>query len=101
MLLSSDAKKVMVCAPSNAAVDEVVSRLSTVGLIGSDIAVDGILLRVGALDYEPTEAVKRHTLDERVAKYQEGLVKKRDDKLVEKFLIKESRVICCTLAVAG
>jgi hypothetical protein len=34
MLLSSGVQRVMVCAPSNAAVDEVVSRLSTNGFLG-------------------------------------------------------------------
>ena len=35
MLLSSGINKVLVCAPSNAAVDEIVARLSTKGFIGT------------------------------------------------------------------
>ena len=34
MLLSCGVKKIMVCAPSNAAVDEVISRISSRGFIG-------------------------------------------------------------------
>ena len=34
MLLTSGVKKLMICAPSNAAVDEIISRLSNKGLIG-------------------------------------------------------------------
>jgi superfamily I DNA and/or RNA helicase len=34
MLLTSGVKKLLICAPSNAAVDEIISRLSNTGLIG-------------------------------------------------------------------
>ncbi len=34
MILSSDIKRVMICAPSNGAVDEIVSRIATWGFIG-------------------------------------------------------------------
>lgn len=81
MLLDSGAKKVMVCAPSNAAIDEIVSRIANNGFIGSPqkgdnhsilgnenaSVADGLLLRIGAADYEPSPEVKRHTLDQRLA----------------------------------
>lgn len=101
MLFSCDVQKILICAPSNAAVDEVVSRLSINGLLGSSEEVEGNLLRVGALDYEPSAAVLCHTLDERVAKYQAESAKKKDDKYVERLLIKDARILCCTLSVAG
>jgi len=86
MLLDSGAKKLMVCAPSNAAIDEIVGRISRRGFIGSpdraDVdsilasddgsAADGLLLRLGAADYEPSPEVKRHTLDERLADTMNG-----------------------------
>ena len=34
MLLSCGIKKIMVCAPSNAAIDEIIYRISTKGFIG-------------------------------------------------------------------
>jgi len=34
VLYNSSKKKIMVCAPSNAAIDEIVARISTKGLIG-------------------------------------------------------------------
>jgi superfamily I DNA and/or RNA helicase len=86
MLLSSDVKKILVCAPSNAAVDEIVSRLSTRGFIGepdpdslypdsilSDgSSADGVLLRLGAVEYDPSPDVRRHTLDERLIEVLNG-----------------------------
>ena len=52
---------VHVCAPSNAAVDEVLARLSTNGLIGVTTEREELkkyLLRIGSMDYEPQECVK-------------------------------------------
>ena len=86
MLLSSGVQRVMVCAPSNAAVDEVVSRLSINGFLGvpdkneadsildgdAERQAEGLLLRVGSLDYDPAPAVLRHTLDERLTETMAG-----------------------------
>ena len=61
MLIGSGARKVHVCAPSNAAVDEVLARLSTNGLIGVTTEREELkkyLLRIGSMDYEPQECVK-------------------------------------------
>ena len=69
MLLSSGIKKIHVCAPSNAAVDEILARLSVNGIHGFAHCEDdlkGTLLRIGAMEYEPAPAVKIHTLDERL-----------------------------------
>lgn len=84
MLLSSDVKKIMVCAPSNAAIDEIISRISVGGFLGSPgeqavdsileegFSADGMLVRLGALEYEPSPAVKKHTLDERLQETMNG-----------------------------
>lgn len=86
MLLSSDVKKILVCAPSNAAVDEIVSRISTKGFIGEPdpenlfgdsilsegSSADGLLLRLGAVEYDPAADVRRHTLDERLIEVLNG-----------------------------
>ena len=51
----------MVCAPSNAAIDEIVTRLiSKGGLIGSTER-DSIskVVRIGSIEYEPSRAVQQ------------------------------------------
>lgn len=61
MILASGAKRVHVCAPSNSAVDEILSRLSLGGLTGitkDPNELKKYLLRIGSLDYEPRECVK-------------------------------------------
>ena len=37
MLIGSGVEKILVCAPSNAAIDEIVTRLSTKGLLGTKL----------------------------------------------------------------
>ena len=69
MVLASGATKVHVCAPSNAAVDEILARLSNQGLTGitkDPNELKKYLLRIGSMDYEPREGVKQHTLDNRL-----------------------------------
>ena len=69
MLLGAGANKIHVCAPSNAAVDEILCRLSTDGLHGitkNQEELRKMLLRIGAMEYEPVPQVKQHTLDERL-----------------------------------
>ena len=48
------------CAPSNAAIDEIVYRI-----IRNTFSTQtrNSVLRVGAMEYEPNEEVKKHTLD--------------------------------------
>lgn len=58
MLIFSGVQKIHVCAPSNAAVDEILARISGRGLqnVTSDPnELKKILLRIGANEYEPTE----------------------------------------------
>ena len=69
MLLTAGVNKIHVCAPSNAAVDEILARLSTDGIHGVTNQPDELrkmLLRIGAMEYEPVPQVKQHTLDERL-----------------------------------
>jgi hypothetical protein len=69
MLIESGAEKILVCAPSNAAIDEVVMRIHTRGLLGSKLEeakVQEMLLRIGSMDYEPSPQVKPHTFDQRL-----------------------------------
>lgn len=37
MLISSGVEKILVCAPSNAAIDEVLTRIHNRGLVGKDL----------------------------------------------------------------
>ena len=93
MLLSSDVRRVLVCAPSNAAVDEIVTRLSTGGLIGlkSDKKLGAHLLRVGAMDYDPSEDVLSHTLD-MICKV---------NKISKEKTVRHAKIVCCTLCASG
>ena len=53
-------KKILVCAPSNAAIDEIVTRLVSTGLLKMS-AADTVAktLRIGALEHEPNEYVSQ------------------------------------------
>ena len=69
MLIGSGARKIHVCAPSNAAVDEVLARLSKNGLIGVTSEREELkkyLLRIGSMDYEVQDDIKQHSLDNRL-----------------------------------
>lgn len=69
MLIASGCQKIHVCAPSNAAVDEILYRLSTKGLTGitkDPAEIKKMLLRIGAMEYEPVPGVKQHMLEERM-----------------------------------
>ena len=70
MLISSGVKKILICAPSNAAIDEIITRVAERGWIGNKLNVmpklDDALLRIGSMEYEPSKIVKQHTLDERL-----------------------------------
>lgn len=84
MLLSCETKKIMVCAPSNAAIDEIISRLAVKGFLGTPaekdfdsileegFQADGMITRLGALEYDPGPDVKKHTLDERLTMLMNG-----------------------------
>lgn len=77
MILYTDPKaKIHVCAPSNAAVDEILSRIGNKGLIGFENEdLTSMLLRVGALKHNPDPAMKRFSLDEKIRIIAEGETK--------------------------
>ena len=57
-------QKIFVCAPSNAAVDEIVCRLVNKGLISySGKKKKAELVRIGVLDYNPPDLVRQHSMD--------------------------------------
>ena len=69
MLVFSGIKKIHVCAPSNAAVDEILSRISSKGIIGVTKEPDDlkkILLRVASFDYDDSSQISQYTLDVRL-----------------------------------
>jgi len=69
MLIHSGVEKILVCAPSNAAIDEVVHRVHERGLVGLNLQSEPmkeLMLRIGSMDYEPSQAVRPHTLDQRL-----------------------------------
>ena len=65
MLVHCGVNRVLVCAPSNTAVDEIVERVADKQLFDGKKRKnpDGLLLRVGALGYDAPDKVLRHTLD--------------------------------------
>lgn len=72
MLMGAGVKKILICAPSNAAVDEIITRVSQRGFVGvntndTDGKIEDMMLRIGSMEYEPSPIVKRHTLDERTS----------------------------------
>jgi senataxin len=86
MLVFSGVKKILLCTPSNAALDEIVSRVTQRGLLGcSEEKAFKVtdLVRVGAIEYEPLPCVRKHTLDEQVEKLLLGEEGPRSTKLNE------------------
>jgi hypothetical protein len=66
MLIASGVGKILVCAPSNAAIDEVITRIARKGLIdvtSDPKALKKLILRIGSMDYDPLPDVKQFTLD--------------------------------------
>lgn len=56
----------MICAPSNAAIDEIIIRIKKKGLIDENgNAVQPHLIRIGVLDQNPAEIVKNVSLEHR------------------------------------
>ena len=60
MINSCKKRKILVCAPSNAAIDEIVSRISKDKF--STQTRDRVL-RVGAMDYDQDSEIRQHSLD--------------------------------------
>jgi ATP-dependent exoDNAse (exonuclease V) alpha subunit len=60
--------KIQVCAPSNTAVDEILNRIRTRGLLGmstDENFLKELIIRVGAPDYEATPEILPFTLEEK------------------------------------
>ena len=66
-------KKILVCAPSNAAIDEIVTRLVSKGLLGSN-TLDTVVktLRIGAMEHEPNKYVSQVLYDNKFAYHQKN-----------------------------
>jgi len=70
MLIHAGIEKILICTPSNAAVDEVLRRLSNPDeiLAKTQPKLDLVkqLLRIGATEYKPDSELLKYTLDEKV-----------------------------------
>ena len=71
MLLYSGVRKILICTPSNAAIDEVLRRLSNPDEIlaktqHNDTDLTKLLLRIGASEYKPDSELLKYTLDYKV-----------------------------------
>jgi len=62
-MIHDHSKKILVCTPSNKAVDEILSRVSIKGLIGTEA---GEIVRIGSLEYQAEDSIKHLSLDQRV-----------------------------------
>ena len=58
-------KKVLVCAPSNAAIDEIVTRIISKGGLFGQTEQESIdkVVRIGSMDYEPSKIVQQVIFD--------------------------------------
>lgn len=114
LLLCSPAPRVLLCAPSNAAVDELVLRLAR-GRIkslegdGTERGMtEGELIRVGPLDQISTR-VSKYALDTLVDKAIDNLNKRRDGSTARAFeeqrerrtILERARVVATTTSAAG
>jgi hypothetical protein len=57
MLATCQKRKILVCTPSNAAIDEIMLRLISGGG-GEHFEIKDRVTRIGAFDYEPLQIVK-------------------------------------------
>lgn len=74
----------MVCAPSNAAIDEIITRLVKVGLYDADKEkFNPNVVRVGVLDKNPIEHVKQTSLEYRAQREMNKQVGKDKQTIVE------------------
>jgi len=71
MLINSGVRKIHVCAPSNTAVDDILTRMSEKGLIGceEDVDMKKMLLRLAKTKYEPSLIVKQYTVETRLLEF--------------------------------
>jgi len=102
--------KVLICAPSNSALDEIVSRIMKSGVYGPNgSAYSPTLVRVGVNVHHSVEAVGMESLvTGRMSDKGEGLMnkEKKFERALERDRIKlaildEAAVVCSTLAFSG
>lgn len=82
--IKNNQRKILVCAPSNAAIDEIVTRLiSKGGLIGSSEKESiNKVVRIGSIEYEPSKAVQQVLFSSKMDKASDTYLTKEDrDKL--------------------
>jgi senataxin len=63
--MNSGPARFLICAPSNAAIDEIVTRIATNGIIGASdesSELTDMLLRIGSMEYEPSPTIKKFTM---------------------------------------
>lgn len=74
IIKSNPNAKINVCAPSNSAVDEILSRIAHKGLIGfTEKQLPNMLLRIGAMTHTPDPALKKFNLDDKLRLKAEGI----------------------------
>ena len=79
-------QKIFVCAPSNAAVDEIVWRLVNKGLISySGKKKKAELVRIGILDYNPPDLVKQHSMDFLIEERMKKSTYQQDNKTMDEY----------------
>ena len=107
--------KVLVCAPSNAALDEIVMRIMHTGLLGPDgNAYSPTLVRVGVNAHRGVEKVSMETLvrervgsdDEESDERDQNASEKKFERALERDRVKlaildEASVVCSTLSFSG
>lgn len=90
---SNKDQKIFVWAPSNAAVDEIVWRLVNNGLIGSNgTKKKAELVRVGVLDYNPPEIVRKHSLDYLVDERMKKSTGKEDNREADEYQRRNNKI---------
>ncbi|KAL4476260.1 hypothetical protein ABPG74_009993 [Tetrahymena malaccensis] len=90
--------KIMICAPSNTAVDEIVSRIIEYDLIapgGQKVKVN--VIRIGAIDYVPSENVKKACLEYQIERKMKemkmnGAIKKGDEETLIDMQIEVAKI---------
>ena len=86
-------QKIFVCAPSNAAVDEIVVRLVKKGLISySGKKKKAEVVRIGVLDYNPPDLVREHSLDYQVDVRMKKSSYMTDHKLMDEYQSKVAKL---------
>nr|XP_027202204.1 probable helicase DDB_G0274399 [Dermatophagoides pteronyssinus] len=101
--LAKNTKKILICAPSNAAVDEIMRRLvSDPRLNGGIYNKKGTLYTPNVIRIGPGyhKELKKWSLNERLSQLKSVGKMISIDHFSRK-LIQESSIICCTLSIAG